>query len=99
MPAFLDLEAYANLSIPSPNVTAPRGLQVTNAFVDSMATFWIVDSAEKLYTITNPNPGFTPLRRLRRCGLRLRLQELIACSVQLSAELLGGLGGLVALDG
>ena len=32
---------------------------LTSAFVDTMATFWIVDKRDKLHTITNPRPGFT----------------------------------------
>ena len=58
MPAFLDLSAYADLSIPTPDVPPPPSPSLlTEAFVDSMATFWIVDSVDKLYTVTSRNPG------------------------------------------
>lgn len=37
----------------------PPNTASTDAFVDSMATFWIVDDPKHIYSITNANPGFT----------------------------------------
>ena len=59
-PCYLDINGYANLArtpraVPPP----PEGTATVNSFVDSMATFWIVESSKYLYTVTNSAPNFT----------------------------------------
>ena len=46
--------AYAHLVITPPDVTVtpPSPSVLTHAYVDSMATFFIVDSVDKLYKVT-----------------------------------------------
>ena len=47
--------AYSSGRVPPP----PEGTATVNSFVDSMATFWIVESSKYLYTVTNSAPNFT----------------------------------------
>ena len=53
--------AYAHLVITPPDVTAtpPSPSVLTHAYVDSMATFFIVDSVDKLYKVTG---------KMQQCG-------------------------------
>ena len=61
---YLDLDAYADLArttrTPRPAPPPPpEGTIAATSFVDSMATYWIVEFRNYLYTITNDAPKFT----------------------------------------
>ena len=59
-PAFLDLHAYAGMTTPPPDLpTPPLATPPQLAFVDSMASLWIVHSLSMLNSVTNASPGFS----------------------------------------